>query len=370
MGRLSDRETATFSRALLLLNAEDDPASLSQRVLACVRATFDCEFVSFSRMDLPAGRLQTTAFSPSRLPDWPGIAMHQRFLAADPAAAYIMRTHSARALKISDFVSLRQYRDLPIYTEVFARVGCNRRLGFAMQKTSPSAMIVTLNRAGKDFSEADRTRLDLLRPHLLQANGKARDHERWCAARRHDAPGAGAGLLEVDATGKLVWASARAHALLQEFFPGASDALLPADLQNQIGPVLARNGRALASRASPLPERSAWQFAGPGQRRLNVRLTLGVATGAGQWQLLLTEVGISPALRACARVHRLTNREVEVLHWLVQGKTNAEIGTILAVADKTVGKHLEHVFAKLGVENCTSAVSLAMGSNAGLAYSQ
>ena len=56
----------------------------------------------------------------------------------------------------------------------------------------------------------------------------------------------------------------------------------------------------------------------------------------------------------------LTPREAELLSWVVQGKTNPEIGIILGIKLTTVKKHLESIFAKLGVENRTAAVTLAL----------
>jgi DNA-binding NarL/FixJ family response regulator len=56
----------------------------------------------------------------------------------------------------------------------------------------------------------------------------------------------------------------------------------------------------------------------------------------------------------------LTPREAELLSWVVQGKTNPEIGIILGIQLTTVKKHLESIFAKLGVENRTAAVTLAL----------
>ncbi len=53
-------------------------------------------------------------------------------------------------------------------------------------------------------------------------------------------------------------------------------------------------------------------------------------------------------------------REAEVLFWLLEGKSNADIGSILGVAEATVKKHLERVFDKLGVENRTSAARAAL----------
>lgn len=51
----------------------------------------------------------------------------------------------------------------------------------------------------------------------------------------------------------------------------------------------------------------------------------------------------------------LTRRELEVLQWVIRGKTNGEIGLILHISARTVSKHLEHVFIKLGVSTRTSA---------------
>lgn len=56
---------------------------------------------------------------------------------------------------------------------------------------------------------------------------------------------------------------------------------------------------------------------------------------------------------------RLTKRESEVLAWLGQGKTNGEIGCILCCSSRTVQKHLERIYIKLGVENRTAAAMVA-----------
>jgi DNA-binding CsgD family transcriptional regulator len=55
----------------------------------------------------------------------------------------------------------------------------------------------------------------------------------------------------------------------------------------------------------------------------------------------------------------LTPREREVLDWVAYGKSNAEIAAILRISAATVGKHLEHIYPKLGVENRTAAASFA-----------
>ena len=56
----------------------------------------------------------------------------------------------------------------------------------------------------------------------------------------------------------------------------------------------------------------------------------------------------------------LTVREREVLQWVAAGKTNAQIADILDASPRTIGKHLENIYAKLGVETRTAAVNRGM----------
>lgn len=56
----------------------------------------------------------------------------------------------------------------------------------------------------------------------------------------------------------------------------------------------------------------------------------------------------------------LTQREAEVMHWLAGGKTDAEIAALLSISPRTVQKHLEHIYIKLGVETRTAAVMRAL----------
>ena len=56
----------------------------------------------------------------------------------------------------------------------------------------------------------------------------------------------------------------------------------------------------------------------------------------------------------------LTRRQTEVLFWAAQGRTNQEIGRILAVAPRTVEAYLSDVYKKLGVENRFAAIRCAL----------
>lgn len=70
----------------------------------------------------------------------------------------------------------------------------------------------------------------------------------------------------------------------------------------------------------------------------------------------------APAHAKLSARFQLTEREVQVLRWVACGKTNRDIGDILGLSPRTVNKHLEHVYVKLGVETRTAATSVALAA--------
>ena len=94
-----------------------------------------------------------------------------------------------------------------------------------------------------------------------------------------------------------------------------------------------------------------------GPKRLTFRLhqQIGDSEGGGDWLIIMQEVSDESVIEAMALSFKLTPREAEVLYWVVKGKINRDIGEIVGSSPMTVKKHLEHVFAKLGVETRTAA---------------
>lgn len=91
------------------------------------------------------------------------------------------------------------------------------------------------------------------------------------------------------------------------------------------------------------------------------RLTLSPADTRSdeQWVIILREESDAAQIKALMVTFKLTKRESEVLYWAIKGKTSRDIGDILDASPRTVNKHLEHVFVKLGVETRTAAAALA-----------
>src|SRR2546428_2329962 len=89
------------------------------------------------------------------------------------------------------------------------------------------------------------------------------------------------------------------------------------------------------------------------------RLVLALA-GSTARPLLLIEERRPPVDGPSLRALGLSEREADVLGWVARGKTDAETGMILGISSRTVAKHLEHIFDKLGVETRTAAAVRAV----------
>jgi DNA-binding NarL/FixJ family response regulator len=90
-------------------------------------------------------------------------------------------------------------------------------------------------------------------------------------------------------------------------------------------------------------------------------LTLTFLGSAGEDELLFRLVGDDAADQVAILRQRfpLTAREAEVLLWIARGKANRDIAEILSLSPRTVNKHLEQIYTKLGVENRASAAVAA-----------
>lgn len=91
-----------------------------------------------------------------------------------------------------------------------------------------------------------------------------------------------------------------------------------------------------------------------------LELHLLTRSGSDEWLYRLSEIREGAEERLLAARHGLTEREAEVLLWISRGKANREISEILGISPRTVNKHLEQVFEKMGIENRASAAAAAV----------
>lgn len=151
-------------------------------------------------------------------------------------------------------------------------------------------------------------------------------------------------LLHVSAKGEILWGSSPALRLLHTYWDRTkASAQLPTPLRRMVSCRSRTNG------SSPTPLKNELLITGRQGASLLVRF---IKDNKRLW-LLLDERSSSTPTRA----HGLTKREAEVLQWLAAGKSNKDIGTILAISPRTVEKHLERIFQYLGVETRTAAAA-------------
>lgn len=155
-------------------------------------------------------------------------------------------------------------------------------------------------------------------------------------------------LLAVDRRGALRWCTPKAKQLLAEVFPSATGQV------GDLPPPLAERLRELGTVQTP----ATTSDIEVGGRWLE--LTYLSATGPDELLFRISEVSRNADELLLRRALSLTSRESEVLRWLSCGKSNREIGEILSISPRTVNKHLEQVFVKLGVENRAAAAARAV----------
>ena len=162
---------------------------------------------------------------------------------------------------------------------------------------------------------------------------------------------AGRFLVATDSTGQLLWCTPKAKQLLSELFPAVADegTALPPKMVGQLTGLRHQGGAAGA--------RSVIEVAG---RKLE--LAFLSSTGPDELLFRVTELSTVPEEQRLQQTLALTARESQVLLWISRGKSNREIGAILAISPRTVNKHLEQVFVKLGVENRAAAAARAVRS--------
>ncbi len=335
-------------RELTTLNDLD---TFPTRALAALRPVMPALHSSYNEVNPRRQRMLYVFDSPAD--DFPDNA--QFFLAhihEHPIVTYYRQTHDGHARKITDFLPQQHFLRLGLYVEFYRRL--DTRYQIAMKLPSPPSLTVAfvLNRDRRDFSERDRLMLNLLRPHLIQAY---RNAETWSELRQENSllrqaiDESNLGMIVVKNTGRIRSMTERARRWLEAYcgrLPHAGE-WLPVEVRRWFlyQQTQWTDNNALPQVQMPLVlEREGQQ--------LHIRLLTN--TNEKQHILLLKEqtTRVTPA---SLLMLGLSQREAEVLYWLMQGKTNPEIGIILSVSSRTVQTHVLRVYQKLGVETRNAA---------------
>lgn len=295
--------------------------------------------------------------------DPPGVAtpatdlMWEAHMQEHPVLSHVQKTGDYRALKISDFCSQREFQRTALYNEIYRRMGIEDVLCLAATLDRHSVMGIALHREKRSFTGRERLLLNLIRPHIIQARENALRVTQIENERRQlhqTLENLDQGVVVLSGVGRVLFMTARARQWLGEFFGEA--ALAHDKLPDTVRQWVRHQEESLCEAKLACP-RTALVRDREG-KRLHVRLV----SGAGQSLLLLAKQVTAPAPSGF-RDFGLSPREAEVLAWVTQGKTNSDIAAILNASPRTIQKHLEHVFQKLGVETRTAAAVWALEKN-------
>lgn len=161
-------------------------------------------------------------------------------------------------------------------------------------------------------------------------------------------------VLTFDAAGRLTWLTPTATTVLNESYPEIYSEeravriadRLPQPILNQLGDL---------SSTAPSEERTIQIGKGASGKVIPSRT-------AGEFLLLIQKDNREWDQGSLKDAFGLTPRQAEILMWISRGKTNKEVGLILETSPRTVNKHLEHIFEKLGVPTRTAAVAKVLNS--------
>jgi DNA-binding CsgD family transcriptional regulator len=337
--RFADRSSRTLLDFLAAVYASRDLDQFASRITSEIPKVIRCDIASYNEYDVAAGTFRYVA-EPQEF-DLPGLReAFGRHMDEHPFVSYYERTGSDRAVRLSDFLSQRRFHGLGLYDEFYRRVDTEYLLGLRYAVRLSLNLAVGLCRRSRDFTEHDRQTLEVLGPHLAEAYRNAEIREELSRTRRA-LESLDRGLLSIDANGKIRMLTTRAARLLGDYFGPRSDT--PPELVGQWA----------SERQPPESVRGPLVVERDG-RRLVVRLL----ENENERLLLLEEQWTRVPAESLAALG-LSRRESQVLAWVAEGKSDEVIAGILGVSFRTVKKHLEHVYAKLGVESRTAAAARA-----------
>lgn len=164
-------------------------------------------------------------------------------------------------------------------------------------------------------------------------------------------------LMALDRQGAIVWCTPQAAASLRTLFPESDPVHLPAS---------APLGEQLRALVMGVPNSTVGRIENPAGRALRTEYLF--VDGPDEFLFRLARADEDGEEARLARAFQLTQREAEVLVWTARGKSNREMSEILNISPRTVNKHLERIFTKLGVENRAAATSVAMSMLLGRDY--
>ncbi|YAF93991.1 MAG: response regulator transcription factor [Nodularia sp. CChRGM 3473] len=358
---------ADWQRMLEFLRSLYIPCSLDKfptQILAALPKLVDAEILgitSFSIRNTSLPRICTFPHPEIGMAAESFTAQHQNFL-AHPVARHYVKTLDGQALAISDFLSESEFhrQDL-LYTGFFQHFGLEDQMMIHFDLPSianadrfhqgQDQLILSISRDRRSFTERDRLILNLIRPHLQQAyeNLVAFNQWQYQLVEQQQAIEQAA-IISLSIDGKVKWMTQQAEKILHNYFqPSNAKIFLPDLLQRWVNHQVFELVQSKDVCTFPSSLRLELN-----ERRLTIRLNYNAQLG--QVYLLLAETQPNQFSIEALQMLGLTKREAEVLFWVAKDQSTNEVANQLGMSDRTVKKHLEHIYEKFGVASRLAAV--------------
>lgn len=228
--------------------------------------------------------------------------------------------------KLSDVVGRRAFRRTGLYAEICRPLGVEHVMKLFFPVRRGVARSIVFDRSGRDYHEREQLAVDQLRPHLEHLEAAART--RRLAGAMLAATELEGELVVANDAGSLELATSRARRLLCEYA------------------CVVRDRRLAGTIATWLRDDRTPTFAVEREGRVLELRRLAHHDGAA---LAVERLPSGSSL--------LTSRELQVMALVEEGRSNADVAAALWLSPGTVRKHLENVYAKLGVRSRTAAVA-------------
>lgn len=255
-------------------------------------------------------------------------------------------------IKISDFMPDSLWRETEFYRKVYAEIGVDYQMSISQKSSDNTLVAFALNRRHTDFSEHDRSLLAAIQPHLFRAYRNAVQYTETLArlhGREKMLEDLGVGWIDLDDSLKITGYSSAAFNGITAFFQVQflDEKRLPPELERWTE----------ENRPAVLAGETVAPFV---KVRGHDRITLRLLADDQSDQISLSiERFVDADSPKPLQQLGLTPRQAEVLFWIAQGKTNAEIAIILKISLRTVENHVHAILNCLDVENRTEAAMAA-----------
>lgn len=324
---------------------------MRSQLLATMAKIVGCDIFAYVSVDPASGRSERVMDpDPSTTAELDTV--FSQHLSRHPLLGHFMRTGNGDATRLSDVVSQRDLRRSEFYQGFYRPLGIRHQMAFVLDVDLGVVNALVLSRGRSDFKDVERQLVRVAQPHLAHLASASAAHS-WFAsalAALNGIDDTAYGVVLLGPMGKVRVMNRAARLLLATYF--RTSVREGAQLPDELAAWLAEQRRP-ASDGPPQPYTAA-----RGSRRLTVKLFRHHGSAA----LLMSESSVNgtPATEATG----LTARESDVLWLVANGRTSAQAAQILQISSRTVEKHLENIYAKLGATSRTEASLRVFGTPA------